>query len=301
MFELPAKQEARTILQSLEKVLNAAGNASPKTDARCLLALALGRDMPVLPHEDISPLGTAEQNCLSALLQRCVAGEPVSRIRGWREFWSLRFAISTATLDPRPDSETVIEAAVGWAKAKSIQMSPLRCLDLGTGSGCLLLALLSELPQATGIGIDLNRDALVAAATNAVNLKLDDRAQFHQHNFCNDLSGFGDFDIILSNPPYIPTKDIMALPVEVRSYDPALALDGGVDGMSCWRGLLPRLGEPLRDGAAVFVEIGKGQEAAIVQLAENANLEFIKSFRDLSNVIRCLQFGIKCRSTHLFS
>ena len=293
MFDLPEKQEARIILQSLERAMDVAGISSAKTDARCLLGLALGRDMPVLPHEMLSPLNTVCQKHLSVMLERRLAGEPISRIRGWREFWSLRFAISQSTLDPRPDSETIIEAAVTWAIANSAQTAPLRCLDLGTGSGCLLLALLSELPQAIGIGIDLSLDAIGVAAANANSLGLGGRAHFHQHSFCDDLSNFGRFDIILSNPPYIPTLDIAGLAVDVRDFDPALALDGGIDGMACWQGLLPRLSESLSDKGAAFVEIGMGQEDVIVQLATNASLEFIKSYRDLSNVIRCLQFGIK--------
>ena len=293
MCDLPKKQEARIILQSLEQTMDAAGIASAKTDARCLLGLALGRDMPVLPHEGLSPLDAVCQEHLSAMLERRLAGEPISRIRGWREFWSLRFAISQSTLDPRPDSETMVEAAVTWAIANPAQMSTLRCLDLGTGSGCLILALLSELPQATGIGIDLSLDAIDVAAANANSLELGDRVHFHQHSFCDDLSSFGRFDVILSNPPYIPTADIAGLAVDVKDFDPALALDGGIDGMACWQGLLPRLGESLTDKGAAFVEIGLGQEAAIVQLAADANLELVKSYRDLSGVIRCLQFGIK--------
>ncbi len=293
MCDLPKKQEARIILQSLERVMDVAGIASAKTDARCLLGLALGRDMPILPHEVLSPLDTVCQKRLSAMLERRLAGEPISRIRGWREFWSLRFVISASTLDPRPDSETIIEAAVTWAVLNSAQTTPLRCLDLGTGSGCLLLALLSELPQATGIGIDLCPNAVGVAAANANNLGLGGRTHFQQHNFCDDLSNLGRFDIILSNPPYIPTVDLADLAVDVRDFDPVLALDGGIDGMASWQGLLPRLGESLSDKGAAFVEIGFGQEAAIVQLAADANLEFVKSYRDLSDVIRCLQFGIK--------
>ena len=293
MCDLPIKQEASIILHSLEQAMDVAGIASAKTDARCLLGLALGRDMPVLPHEILSPLDTVRQKHLSAMLKRRLVGEPISRIRGWREFWSLRFAISRSTLDPRPDSETIIEAAVAWVISKLEQTAPLRCLDLGTGSGCLLLALLSELPQATGIGIDLCPDAVGMAAKNADRLGLGGRAHFHQHSFCDDLSNFGSFDIILSNPPYIPTMDIASLAIDVRDFDPVLALDGGGDGMACWKGLLPRLSKSLSGKGAAFVEIGLGQEAAVVHLSANANLEFVKSYRDLSDVIRCLQFGIK--------
>ena len=148
----PAQIEARTILYALEQALAAAGIASATTDARCLLGMALGRDDAVLPHEDIAPMDQACDNRLAAMVARRLKGEPISRIRGWREFWSLRFAVSPATLDPRPDSETLIDAAVNWASRNAVKDRPLRLLDLGTGSGCLLLALLSELPKAQGVG-----------------------------------------------------------------------------------------------------------------------------------------------------
>lgn len=298
MTGLPAKHEARTSLYRLEQQLAAAGIASAKSDARCLLGLALGRDAPVLPHEDITPLDQAGDDRLAALLARRLAGEPISRIRGWREFWSLRFALSRATLDPRPDSETVIAAAVKWASGDLTSGDPakgaaLRCLDLGTGSGCLLLALLSELPQASGVGIDINPAALVVARANAASLKLADRAEFIQRSFADDLGPLGTFDLILSNPPYIPTAEIDGLAVDVKSFDPALALDGGADGMACWQRLLPRLAAALhRDGAA-FVEIGRGQETAVIAAAAAANLQLTGSYQDLAGITRCLQFSIK--------
>jgi len=312
MTDRPLKYEARKNLQPLEQALAAAGIASAKSDARCLLGLALGRDMPVLPHEDIAPLTEAGEARLVALMTRRLAGEPISRIRGWREFWSLRFSLSAATLDPRPDSETVIEAALGWAGTivrddhqigrqigregeRDGRLSPpaLRCLDLGTGSGCLLLALLSEMPNATGIGIDINPDALVTAVENATSLGLADRAEFICHSFADDLGPLGMFDVILSNPPYIPTRDIDDLAVDVKSFDPALALDGGGDGMACWQGLLPRLAAVLKPDGAAFVEIGKGQENMVAAEAAKVNLRLVDSHQDLAGITRCLQFSIK--------
>lgn len=316
MTDRPLKYEARKNLQPLEQALAAAGIASAKSDARCLLGLALGRDMPVLPHEDIAPLTEAGEARLAALMTRRLAGEPISRIRGWREFWSLRFSLSAATLDPRPDSETVIEAALGWAGTivrddhqigRQIgcqigregehdgRLSPpaLRCLDLGTGSGCLLLALLSEMPNATGIGIDINPDALVTAVENATSLGLADRAEFICHSFADDLGPLGMFDVILSNPPYIPTRDIDDLAVDVKSFDPALALDGGGDGMACWQGLLPRLAAVLKPDGAAFVEIGQGQENMVAAEAAKVNLRLVDSHQDLAGITRCLQFSIK--------
>jgi len=312
MTDRPLKYEARKNLQPLEQALAAAGIASAKSDARCLLGLALGRDMPVLPHEDIAPLTEAGEARLAALMTRRLAGEPISRIRGWREFWSLRFSLSAATLDPRPDSETVIEAALGWAgtivrddhqigrqigrdgeRDGRLRPSALRCLDLGTGSGCLLLALLSEMPNATGIGIDINPDALVTAVENATSLGLADRAEFICHSFADDLGLLGMFDVILSNPPYIPTRDIDDLAVDVKSFDPALALDGGGDGMACWQGLLPQLAAVLKPDGAAFVEIGHGQENMVAAEAAKVNLRLVDSHQDLAGITRCLQFSIK--------
>lgn len=312
MTDRPLKCEARKNLQPLEQALAEAGIASAKSDARCLLGLALGRDMPVLPHEDIAPLTEAGEARLAALMTRRVAGEPISRIRGWREFWSLRFSLSAATLDPRPDSETVIEAALGWAgtivpddhqigrqidregeRDGRLRSPALRCLDLGTGSGCLLLALLSEMPNATGIGIDINPDALVTAVENATSLGLADRAEFICHSFADDLGPLGMFDVILSNPPYIPTRDIDDLAVDVKSFDPALALDGGGDGMACWQGLLPRLAAVLKPDGAAFVEIGQGQENMVAAEAAKVNLRLVDSHQDLVGITRCLQFSIK--------
>ena len=289
----PAQQDASTILYGLEQTLAAAGIASAKTDARCLLGMALGRDDAVLPHEDIAPLDQVCADRLAAMVARRLEGEPISRIRGWREFWSLRFAVSPAALDPRPDSETLIEAAVRWAFRNAGKDRPLRLLDLGTGSGCLLLALLSELPKAQGIGIDINPDSVATARRNAVSLRLGDRAAFAQHSFTDDLGSLGDFDVILSNPPYIPTGEIDGLAVDVRSFDPALALDGGTDGMACWRQLLPRLAAVLAVDGMAFVEIGRGQEKAVTAAAEKVNLQLCDSHFDLTGITRCLAFSIK--------
>ena len=309
MPDLPLKYEAYTRLHRLEKALAAAGITSAKSDARCLLGMALGQDMPVLPHEDIAPLNEVGEARLAVLLARRLAGEPISRIRGWREFWSLRFALSAATLDPRPDSETLIEAALGWAASTAVKnarqigrevehesrltATAWRCLDLGTGSGCLLLSLLSELPQANGIGIDISPDALGTAAANANSLGLTDRAEFICYSFADDLGRLGMFDLILTNPPYIPTSDINNLAVDVKSFDPALALDGGVDGMASWQSLLPRLAAVLKTNGAAFVEIGQGQENMVAAEAKKVNLQLIDSYQDLAGITRCLQFSIK--------
>jgi release factor glutamine methyltransferase len=246
-----------------------------------------------LPHEDIAPMDQACDDRLTAMVARRLEGEPISRIRGWREFWSLRFALSPATLDPRPDSETLIDAAVKWASRNAVKDRPLRLLDLGTGSGCLLLALLSELPKAHGVGIDIVPEALATARRNAASLGLGDRAVFAEHSFTDELGAFGYFDVILSNPPYIPTGEIDGLAVDVKSFDPTLALDGGADGMACWTRLLPRLAAVLAVNGMAFVEIGRGQENAVIAAAEKVNLQFSDSHCDLAGITRGLAFSIK--------
>ena len=291
--EVPVHLEAKTILYDLEQTLAAAGIASAKIDSRCLLGMALGRDDAILPHENIAPLDQACDERLAAMLARRLRGEPISRIRGWREFWSLRFAISSATLDPRPDSETLIDAAVRWAAREAVKDLPLRLLDLGTGSGCLLLALLSEFPKAHGVGIDIDRDALDTAQRNAASLGLGDRAAFAKHSFTDNLDALGDFDVILSNPPYIPAGKIDGLAVDVKSFDPALALHGGADGMASWTRLLPRLAAVLAVNGMAFVEIGCGQENAVIAAAERVNLQLRSSHYDLAGITRCLAFSIK--------
>ena len=290
---LPEQQDASIILYGLEQTLAAAGIASAKTDARCLLGMALGRDDAILPHEDIAPMDQACDDRLAAMVARRLEGEPISRIRGWREFWSLRFFVSPATLDPRPASETLIDAAVKWALRNAVKDRALRLLDLGTGSGCLLLALLSELPKAYGVGIDINPDALATARRNAASLSLGDRAMFVEHSFTDDLGALGDFDVILSNPPYILTGEIDGLAVDVKSFDPALALDGGADGMACWTQLLPRLAAVLAADGMAFVEIGHGQDNADIAAAEKVNLQSSDSHCDLAGVTRGLAFSFK--------
>ena len=289
-----------TLLRVIESQLVNAGIDSARSDARCLLGLAFVRDEPVLPHEDLGPLDTETKARLDVLIARRLAGEPISRIRGWREFWSLRFYLSPATLDPRSDSETLVLAArdwaktCGWAKKEAKGRANAgdrrwRCLDLGTGSGCLLLAFLSEMPLAVGIGLDINRQAVAMASQNAARLGLVSRSAFHQHDFTTGLATFGQFDLILANPPYIPHHEITGLAPDVRLYDPMTALDGGEDGLASWRGLMPQLASALASNGAAFVEIGAGQGAAVTDIAAGAGLSVVGRFNDLAGITRCLQ------------
>ena len=281
------KIEARHILRPLSTALQKAGMANATSDARCILGLVLGRDEPVLPHELILRWTPEQQHQLEALGRRRQNGEPISRMRGWREFWSMRFDVSPATLDPRPQSETVIAAATAWMRE---QKPAARILDLGTGTGCLLLACLAELPQATGLGIDISTEAVTVASSNADRHGLGGRARFCTADFAEDLSKHGQFDLILSNPPYIPTADIEALEADVRHFDPLAALDGGLDGLDCWRVLCPQIALLLAGEGAAFVEIGAGQGKAVGRLGAASKLHLLGSFADLSGHERCLQF-----------
>ncbi|MEC8109482.1 MAG: peptide chain release factor N(5)-glutamine methyltransferase [Pseudomonadota bacterium] len=279
--------EARHILQPLFAVLLQAGIANAISDARCLLGLVLGRDDPVLPHEIIPRWTPDHQEQLESLRLRRQIGEPISRLRGWREFWSMRFDVSPATLDPRPDSETVIAAATSWARN---HRPSSRILDLGTGTGCLLLACLSELPQARGIGIDISTEAVNVATANADRHSFSSRAWFYKDDFAAEMTRYGKFDLILSNPPYIPSADIEMLDADVRHFDPLAALDGGRDGLDWWRILCPQIAILLANNGAAFVEIGAGQGKAVGSLGAASKLHLAGSFTDLSGHERCLHF-----------
>src|SRR5690349_1476564 len=202
---------------------------------------------------------------------RCrLAGEPVARILGQKEFWGLPLKLSAATLVPRPDTETVVEFALQILRADGALDRPLRIADLGTGTGAILLALLSELPAATGTGTDISTEALDTARANALALGIGTRATFVACDYASGLSG--RFDLIVSNPPYIRSADIAGLAVEVREHDPLAALDGGDDGLDAYRALIPQAASLLAPDAALIVESGIGQSGAIEALMTAAGL-----------------------------
>ena len=256
-------------------------------DARWLVGLALGRDEPVFRHE--RPTVTAAQvTHLDALIALRNRGCPVSRMRGKREFYSLCFYLNDQTLDPRPDSECLIDAAVDYVGSQASDITDLTCLDLGTGSGCLLLSLLSELTNASGLGIDLAPLAVAQARANAAQLGLARRARF----ICSDwLEGVQDrFDLVLANPPYISTED-KTLASDVTDYDPSLALFAGADGLAAYAELLPQISARLKDMGRLFLEIGIEQIDDVIGLAEQAGLQLYGVCPDLAGHDRCLILG----------
>lgn len=269
--------------------LDAAGIEAARRDARLLICRLLGAGPELLlAHPDRTLTGEEAARCEAAVARRA-AREPVARVLGTREFWSLPFALNSETLDPRPDSETLVEAVL---QAIVDRQAPLRLLDLGTGSGCLLLALLSELPQARGTGIDVSQSAADLATTNAAVLGLAERAAFIQHSWDDGLALEAvPWDIIVSNPPYIASADIPGLAPEVARYDPAAALDGGADGLAAYRALIPAAVAVLKPGGLLALEIGRGQAAAVEELLAAAGLTDLCRAADLSGIERCLLAG----------
>nr|WP_249810976.1 peptide chain release factor N(5)-glutamine methyltransferase [Bradyrhizobium sp. 149] len=238
-------------------------------DARILLGAALGLDLTGLVAQAARLLTEAEASRLARYARRRIAGEPVARILGTREFWGLPFRLSEATLVPRPDTETVIELALEILREWKPSHPP-RIADIGTGSGAILLALLHEIPGAFGVGTDLSLTALKTARDNAAALGLADRASFVACSYAAALRG--PFDLIVSNPPYIPSAEIPKLSIEVREHDPHLALDGGNDGYDAYRALIPQAAERLSPGGALIVEAGQGQARNIETLMTAAAL-----------------------------
>lgn len=273
-------RSAREILREIKARLPV---ASP-LDARWLLALALGRDEAVLGHETVE-LSPAERAELDRLIDLRCKGRPVSRMRGKREFYGLTFYLNDHTLDPRSDSECLIDDALNYAQTLSDTGRDLRCLDLGTGTGCLLLSLLHNLPSATGQGVDLAPQAVAQARANAAQLGLSQRACFSHSNWLSSVQG--RFDLILANPPYICADD-PALAPDVANYDPALALYAGPDGLSAYAELLPQIPDVLTDNGRLFLEIGFDQAARVTRLAEAAGLHLCALIPDLAGKDRCL-------------
>ena len=275
-----AAQTSGDALARATRRLTDAGVARPRLDAALLLGEAMGISREELLLAGGRTLGRADSRRYGALVARRAAREPVSRILGAREFWSLPLEICKDVFDPRPDSETVVEAALALIPDRR---APLTVLDVGTGSGALVLALLSELPGARGVGIDASAPAVAMARANAAALGLDRRCRFLVADWGGAV-GRG-FDLIVANPPYLARRDMAGLGPEV-GHEPRRALDGGADGLDCYRALLPDVARLLAEGAAAVVELGEGQAAAVAALcrARGLNVESVR--RDLGGVER---------------
>ncbi|WP_395697233.1 peptide chain release factor N(5)-glutamine methyltransferase [Methylocella sp.] len=266
--------------RALSRALREAGLASPDLDARLLVCAALGLDHAALLRAPDAPLGEAGARRLAGFARRRLAREPVARILGAREFWGARFSLGAETLDPRPDTETLVEAALDGAP----RGRTLNILDLGVGSGAILGALLLELPLAFGVGVDRAAQACAQARANLAALGLGTRAAF----VCADWTAplCGRFDLIVSNPPYVAHGDIARLEPEVRLHDPLLALDGGADGLDAYRAIAPGALRLLAPGGLLAFEVGAGQAEAVGALLREAGFGDFDSRRDLNGVDR---------------
>jgi release factor glutamine methyltransferase len=265
-----AGQTVETARRTLAARFKSESIDSAELDARILLGAVLGLDLTGIITAAGRLLTSDQSIRLEEFTRRRLAGEPVARIVGLREFWGLPLHLSPATLVPRPDTETLVELALEMLRASPPSGRPLRIADLGTGSGAILLALLSELPDAFGYGTDISIDALRTARGNAVHLGLASRAEFLACDYVAALAG--PFDLIVSNPPYIRSADIPSLATEVRDHDPRRALDGGTDGLDAYRALIPQTARLLAPGGVLAVEVGEGQSADVERLMAAAGL-----------------------------
>ena len=272
-------------------------NQTPNLDSRILLGFAMGLDRAIYPHEKIY-ITENEINIFKKYIQSRIKGKPVSRILGFKNFWKMNFKISKATLDPRPDSEVIIETIIKFYPDKS---KILRVLDLGSGSGCLGLSILYEYNKSKAFFLDRSLESLKIAKYNALKYKMEKRSEFICLNWNNEMWDKelhnivkGNlFDIIISNPPYIPSSQIQELQIEVKTYEPAMALDGGKDGLTSYRCILPKLENLLSSEGHAFIEIGINQKHDINKIANSCDLIFKESNKDLSDVIRVLVYGLK--------
>jgi release factor glutamine methyltransferase len=243
---------------------------SAELDSRILVGAALGLDLTGMIAAASRRLTPDESSRLEDFARRRLKGEPVARILGQKEFWGLSLTLSPATLVPRPDTETVVELALEMLRTAPDPDRTRRIADIGTGSGAILLALLSELPDAFGVATDISEAALRTARANAASLGLAARAGFVVCDYAAALSG--GFDLIVSNPPYIRTADIATLAPEVRDHDPHRALDGGADGFDAYRALVRQAVQLLAQGGALVVEAGQDQSGPIEGLMTAAGL-----------------------------
>ena len=273
-------------MRAATRRLRAAGIREPRRESRLLMEHVLGLTREALFVEPTLPLDQKEAARLASLIRRRVDREPIAYLTGRREFWSLDLAVGRATLVPRPETETVVEAVL--ARAGRLVERPL-LLDFGTGSGCLLIALLGELPGAVGIGVDSSIDAVSLAHANARDHGLDRRASFVAADWGESISG--RFDIVVSNPPYVSAAEMPSLAPDVVRYEPWAALVGGDDGCDCYRRLAPHIARVLAPKGFAAIELGAGMADDIAALFGAVGLVEIGRRRDLAGIDRCALFA----------
>jgi release factor glutamine methyltransferase len=285
-----SEQAVGVALSEMARLFASAGLDGAQRDARFLLQGVLGLDGAELLARPDKPLDAAA-GPLNDAVRRRLAHEPVSRILGRRGFYGREFIVTPDVLDPRSDTEAVVDLALDLVRAKGLAASPLRLADIGTGSGILLVTLLAELPKATGLATDLSPAALAVARTNAERLGVEGRATFIATS-C--LAGCeGPFDLVVTNPPYIATAEIRDLEPEVRNYDPALALDGGPDGLQIYRDIATDIAK-LQHSLLLVAEVGAGQAEAVEAIFQAAGGRLLGRREDLGSHVRAVALEIHC-------
>lgn len=269
---------------SLQTALLKAGFENAFQEAKWLLSSALGKENSFVTLNSTYTPTDVEVTRIQEWLQRRLQGEPLSRLKGVREFWSLDFYLNDHTLDPRPETEHVVDGALKWVGSRKNKGWSI--LDLGTGSGCILIALLHELKQATGVGVDLSEEALEMARSNAALNHVEERVTFRISHWGEKLSE--TFDIIVSNPPYIPLAHKENLQSAVRDYDPFLALFAGDDGLACYRLLAPQMKRLLSPTGIAILEIGLGQRQDVETLFHKVGFKTLFVHKDLAGIERVI-------------
>lgn len=286
--------DIETLLKRATVALTDGGVESASREARLLLQYAAAIPISTQIAFAERKIDDEAVTAFEAVLARRLRREPLSHILGYREFWSLQFQVTADTLDPRPDSETLIQSVLREIQQREwlCRESEVKLIDFGTGSGCLILALLSELPKAEGLGVDLNPGAVAVASANATRLKLSSRVRFQKGNWDHDLGSreMEAFDIVISNPPYIPTADIADLQPEVAKFEPRLALDGGEDGLTAYRSLALAIQRVMKPDGFAAIEIGLGQRVDVVAIMRESGLRHHSTVRDLQDHERVLIF-----------
>jgi len=279
---------ARLLTQG-ETILKGRTAPSARTDARLLLQHVLGLDHAALISAAHDPVEITAAARFHALVARRARGEPVSRIMGHREFRGLSFLISPAVLDPRPETEVLVDMVLADQYDRN---APIRFADIGTGSGVIAIALLSNLPNARCVASDISPDALEVACSNARIHGVHDRFEPVKSDLFRALHGA--FDFVVSNPPYIRRDDIGTLDREVRLNDPRAALDGGADGLEAYRGILASAASHLRREGALYLEIGAGQRNPVTAIAQRLGWHVLGSEKDLAGIDRVLVLRSSC-------
>jgi release factor glutamine methyltransferase len=280
-FALEASTARAEALDSLAETFQLSGIENPRREAQLSLCAASGVSQAALLVAPREPLGSAAWKVREFATRRA-AGEPLSRIAGKREFWGLSLTISPEVLDPRPETESIVEASIGILSDRRNEQ--LRILDLGVGSGALLCALLVEFANARGVGVDISTDAADVALGNLDACGLSERAEIRVGDWTQGLEG--PFDLIVSNPPYIPTAHLPRLPREVRDFDPWLALDGGIDGLAAYRRIMAESKFLLAPGGWLLAEFGAGQTAEVIAIAKQYGFTDTMTYRDLAGLDR---------------